>query len=140
LAVLKVLAEVRAHGEGLVRILLVGEERLAARLQVGDLHEFHPLIKASVRLQSLAPDHLGPYIFHRLSAAGCTGVPRLRSSVLPLIEAACEGIPARINQLCSRLLLHGAIERKSVLDEEDVAVVFAELREERLGALNLQIP
>jgi hypothetical protein len=48
------------------------------------------------------------------------------------VHAATGGVPRRINLLCGRLLLLGAIEGRERLAEEDVAAVVADLCAEGL--------
>ena len=50
------------------------------------------------------------------------------------VHAATGGVPRRINLLCGRLMLLGAVEGRDRLDEADVATVQADLRSEGLAA------
>ena len=66
----------------------------------------------------LASYHLGPlteaetraYIEHRLNAVGWNGDPRWEDGAFAAVYRHTGGIPRRINTLCSRVLLYGALE------------------------------
>lgn len=130
---LRMLTNLQVNGKPLLQIFLVGQEELREKLQDPNLEQLRQRVTAAAHLRSLDQHQMGAYIVHRLKIVGWNGVPRLNSNIMPIIEAACEGVPRRINQFCSRLLLHGAVEQKSELDAEDARLVFAELSEERLS-------
>ena len=55
-----------------------------------------------------------------------------------MIHQFSRGIPRQINQICSRLLLHGSIEEKDRLGLQDLKIVIEELHEEMLLPLGMQ--
>jgi type II secretory pathway predicted ATPase ExeA len=130
---LRMLTNLQVNGKPLLQIFLVGQEELREKLQDPSLEQLRQRVTAAAHLHSLDQHQMGGYIIHRLKVVGWNGVPRLNANIMPIIEAACEGVPRRINQFCSRLLLHGAVEQKSELDVEDARLVFTELSEERLS-------
>jgi general secretion pathway protein A len=132
---LRMLTNLQYQGKPLLQIFLVGQDELREKLQDPRLEQLRQRVTAAAHLQQLDQEQTAAYILHRLKVVGWNGFPRLKSSLLPVIEAACDGVPRRINQFCSRLLLHGAVEQKSVLDAGDARLVFAELAEERLSTL-----
>lgn len=136
---LRMLTNVQANGKPLLQIFLVGQEELREKLQDPSLEQLRQRVTAAAHLHALDQNQVAAYIVHRLKVVGWEGFPKLKSSLLPVIDAACEGVPRRINQFCSRLLLHGAVEQKSVLDAEDARLVFAELAEERLSRMPAQV-
>ena len=135
---LNALEELRLHnnlqiqGKPLLQIFLVNPEGLREKLadpEVGAV---------ASRVTAAASDALTQ---ERRRRTSCTGsgrwmeqFPGSKASVLPVIEAACQGVPRRINQFCgSRLLLHGAVEEKAVLGVERCQDRVPELSEERLS-------
>lgn len=130
---LRMLTNLQAEGKPLLQIFLVGQEELRAKLQDPSLEQLRQRVTAAAHLQPLNQDQVAAYIIHRLKVVGWDGNPAIKSSVLPVIEQACAGVPRRINQFCSRLLLHGAVEQKAELDGNDARVVYAELADERLS-------
>jgi type II secretory pathway predicted ATPase ExeA len=136
---LRMLTNLQVNGKPLLQIFLVGQEELREKLQDPSLEQLRQRVSAAAHLHSLDQHQMGAYIIHRLKVVGWNGAPRLKSNIMPIIEAACEGVPRRINQFCSRLLLHGAVEQKSELDAEDARLVFAELSEERLSRMPMKM-
>jgi general secretion pathway protein A len=82
--------------------------------------------------------HLGPlneaetraYIEHRLRRAEWKGDPHFTEASFPVIYQHTEGVPRRINTLCSRLLLYGFLEQLHTLTASAVDKVANDLREE----------
>jgi type II secretory pathway predicted ATPase ExeA len=141
LAELQLLVDLHDRGTALLQIFLVGQHALDQRLRDPSLARLRRCVSAAATLPPLEAGQLAEYITHRLKVVGWQGRPSLAPSMLPLIEAACQGVPRRINQVCSRLMLHGAIEQKAVLDAADARLILAELQEERLsGPLEEHVP
>jgi type II secretory pathway predicted ATPase ExeA len=130
---LRMLTNLQANGKPLLQIFLVGQEELRAKLQDPSLEQLRQRVTAAAHLHPLNQDQTAAYIIHRLKVVGWRGSPKIKASVLPVIEQACEGVPRRINQFCSRLLLHGAVEQKTELDGGDARVVYGELADEHLS-------
>jgi type II secretory pathway predicted ATPase ExeA len=130
---LRLLTNLQSQGKPLLQIFLVGQEGLRDKLQDPKLEQLRQRVTAAAHLYPLSQEQTAAYVIHRLRVVGWDNNPRIRASVLPVIEAACQGVPRRINQFCSRLLLHGAVEEKSVLNADDANMVFQELAEERLS-------
>jgi type II secretory pathway predicted ATPase ExeA len=133
------LTNLQMNGKPLLQIFLVGQEELRKKLQSPNLEQLRQRVTAAAHLYALEKDQVAAYIVHRLKVAGWKNSPKFMASLLPVIEAACEGVPRRINQFCSRLLLHGAVEQKSVLNANDAKLVFTELSEERLSRMPMKI-
>lgn len=130
---LRLLTNLQIQGKPLLQIFLVGQEGLREKLADPRLEQLRQRVTAAAHLNALTQEQTAAYILHRLKVVGWNNFPRIKASVLPVIEAACQGVPRRINQFCSRLLLHGAVEEKAVLGVEDAKTVFQELSEERLS-------
>ena len=67
---------------------------------------------AASHLEALAEGETEAYIMHRLERVGWQGDPVFSKSIFPIIHRFSEGIPRRINLICSRLLLHGSVEQR----------------------------
>lgn len=130
---LRLLTNLQIQGKPLLQIFLVGQEGLREKLADPRLEQLRQRVTAAAHLNPLTQEQTAAYILHRLKVVGWNNFPRIKASVLPVIEVACQGVPRRINQFCSRLLLHGAVEEKAVLSSEDANTVFQELSEERLS-------
>jgi hypothetical protein len=89
----------------------------------------------------LASYHLGPltegetrgYIEHRLRTVGWTEDPVWEDAAFAAVHAHTGGIPRRINTLCSRVLLYGALEEVHVITADIVDSTAEELGRD-LGA------
>ena len=131
---LRLLTNLQIEGRPLLQIFLVGQEGLRDKLADPRLEQLRQRVTAAAHLNPLTQEQTAAYILHRLKVVGWDNFPRIKASVLPVIEAACQGVPRRINQFCSRLLLHGAVEEKAVLNAQDATAVFNELSDERLSS------
>ena len=130
---LRMLTNLQLNGKPLLQIFLVGQEELREKLQDPSLEQLRQRVTAASHLHALDQEQVAAYIIHRLKVVGWDGNPKLKSSLLSVIDVACAGVPRRINQFYSRLLLHGAVEQKTVLDASDAQIVLEELSEERLS-------
>jgi putative secretion ATPase (PEP-CTERM system associated) len=88
-----------------------------------------------LRQRITAAYHLGPlneadtrgYIEHRLVCAGWKGDPRFSDECFGPIYRYTEGVPRRINTLCTRLLLCGFLDGSHTISSADAEQVAAEL-------------
>ncbi len=131
---LRLLTNIQLNGVPLLQIFLLGQPELRELLLSPELEQVHQRIVAASHLQSLECDETEAYIVHRLEAAGWEDNPALSKSIFPLIHKFSEGVPRRINLICSRLLLHGAVEQRSRIGVKDVKDVVSELQSESLAA------
>jgi type II secretory pathway predicted ATPase ExeA len=136
---LRMLTNLQIQGSPLLQIFLVGQEGLREKLQDPALEQLRQRVTAATHLHPLNQTQVASYITHRLKVVGWKGRPRFKASLLPILDTACEGVPRRINQFCSRLLLHGAVEQKYELGVEDARLVFSELSEERLSRVPMDM-
>jgi type II secretory pathway predicted ATPase ExeA len=136
---LRMLTNLQANGSPLLQIFLVGQEELREKLQDNALEQLRQRVTAAAHLYPLTQEQVASYIIHRLKVVGWKGRPKLKASLLPVLDIACEGVPRRVNQFCSRLLLHGAVEQKLELGAEDARLVFSELSEERLSRVPIDL-
>ncbi len=121
------LSAVRAGGQALLQVLLVGMPELRNRLN--DYPELEPLrqrVIASHRLDPLEAGEVEHYIRHRLTCVGWSGNPGFAPRIFVEIHAATGGVPARINQIANLLLLAAAAGRKEHIDGAMLAQVLGE--------------
>lgn len=133
---LRLLTNFHAQGRPLLQFFLVGQEPLRDMVRAPEMEQFHQRLIAACHLDPMGGDETRAYVEHRLQHAGWKGDPEIREDVFFLIHRFSLGIPRRINQLCSRLFLRGAVEGKHYLDGQDVLAVTEELREELLAPLD----
>lgn len=124
---LRMLSNFQAGGHALLQIFLLGQPEFREALQDPRLEQ--------VRQRVIAMHHLGPmearevdaYLAHRLALVGWQGNPDFDAEAVAAMYAWSGGIPRRLNQLASRMLLHGAIEGIARFGAADVQVVADDL-------------
>ncbi len=116
-----------------LQCFLVGQQQLRRSLARPELEQLRQRVVASCHLEPLGQDETGRYVRHRLEIAGWRGAPALAEGIGVAVHAATGGVPRRINLLCGRLMLLGAVEGRDRLDENNVATVLADLRAEGLA-------
>ena len=91
-------------------------------------------IIASYHLGAVSKEECGEYLEHRLRCVGWEGDPYFEPDAVDAIYDHTDGIPRKINNLCSRLMLYGFLEELHRFTRADVERVAADLDSER--ALN----
>ena len=129
---LRLLTNIQAGGQQLLQIFLVGQEQLRDIVNAPSLEQLHQRMIAATHLETLNRNDTEAYIKHRLRRAGWTGDPLISKEAYAMIQQHSQGIPRQINQICSRLFLHGSIEEKHRLGISDVKIVVEELSQELL--------
>jgi general secretion pathway protein A len=131
---LRLLTNMQAKGKPLLQIFLLGQPELRELILRPEMEQVHQRIVAASHLQPLEADETQEYIRHRLQAAGWSGDPAISKAVYPLVFKFSEGVPRRINLICSRLMLHGSVEELHRIGAQDVRTVVQELQGESLAA------
>ncbi len=131
---LRLLTNIQVNGNPLLQIFMLGQPELRELILSPELEQVHQRIVAASHLEALKCEETEAYILHRLETVGWCGNPALSKTIFPLIYKFSEGIPRRINLICSRLFLHGAVEQRSQIGVKDVRDVISELQSESLAA------
>ncbi|MCB1700808.1 MAG: AAA family ATPase [Pseudomonadales bacterium] len=129
---LRLLTNLQKDNQPLLQIFLVGQEELRQTVLIPELEQLHQRIVAACHLTPLTSDSTAAYIKHRLGRVGWDNDPELSDKIFEPIYRYSLGIPRIVNQICSRLLLHGMVEEKHKLGLEDVREVIDSLNEEQL--------
>lgn len=116
----------------LVQIFLLGQEQLREKIRGPHMEQLRQRIVAASHFLPLDRDETRAYIEHRLKVSGWQNDPQISQATFVLVHHYSRGIPRRINLICSRLLLHGAVEEKHLLKAEDVRGVIEEMPGEML--------
>ncbi|MFN3231955.1 MAG: ExeA family protein [Alphaproteobacteria bacterium] len=129
---LRMLLNFQSGNQALMQIVLVGQPEFRSRLAEAAGYE-------QVRQRVIAACHLLPlanaaetrhYLDHRLSVAGYEGDPIFSDEAIEEIHEFSGGVPRRINQLASRLLLHGFLAEQHSIDQDAVKNVCSEMLNE----------
>ena len=131
---LRLLTNIQMDSQPLLQIFLLGQPELRELTLTPRLEQVHQRIIAASHLQPLEKDETEAYIRHRLKIVRWRGDPAISKAVYPLVYKFSEGIPRRINLICSRLLLHCAVEERHRVTVADVREVVQELQSEKLAS------
>ncbi|MFV0275692.1 MAG: ExeA family protein [Parahaliea sp.] len=131
---LRLLTNIQHNGNPLLQIFLLGQPELRELVLRPEMEQVHQRIVAASHLKSLEESETEAYIRHRLTRVGWRGDPAISKGVYPLIYRFSEGVPRRINLICSRLLLHCAVGQRHEVRIVDVKEVISELQDENLAA------
>jgi len=128
----RLLTNIMAGNRQLLQIFLVGQEQLQDTVNTSSLEQLHQRLIAATHLEPLDTDDTRAYIKHRLRCVNWQGNPLISTETYDRIRRCSHGIPRQINQICSRLFIHGCIEEKQRLGIADLKIVVNELRQESL--------
>jgi type II secretory pathway predicted ATPase ExeA/outer membrane protein OmpA-like peptidoglycan-associated protein len=128
----RLLTNLEFNAHPLLQVFLVGQEQLDEIIDAAAMVQLQQRLIAHARIEPMMAEESADYIRYRLRAAGWSADPRMGEDVLHEIAACAHGVPRRINLLCSRLFLYGAVEQKHRFDVADVRQVVEELLEEHL--------
>lgn len=131
---LRLLTNIQVDARPLLQIFLLGQPELRELVLNPQMEQLHQRIIAATHLVGLASDETENYIRHRLETVHWRGDPAISKSVYPLIHHFSEGVPRRINLICSRLLLHCAVEQRHQVTVADMRAVVQELQNENLAS------
>ena len=136
---LRMLSNFQLGAHPLLQTLLLGQPEFR------DLIHDHPQLEqlrqrviAAHHLEAMELGEVQPYIEHRLSCVGWNANPKFDQRVFTEVFEATGGVPRRINQICNRLMLLGAVEQRSRIDGAMLSQVLEEL--ELDGTMQLKRP
>ncbi len=109
---------------------LLGQPQFRSILGSPGLEQLRQRVTAAYHLGPLSEEETRNYIEHRLRRADWKGDPHFTEAAFPVIYQHTEGVPRRINTLCSRLLLYGFLEQIHTLTASAVEKVANDLRDE----------
>ncbi len=131
---LRMLSNITDGGQALLQTLLMGQPQFRPMLASPDLDQLRQRVLASFHLGPLTRDETRAYIEHRLATVGWQGNPRWEDAAFAAVHAHTGGIPRRINRLCGRVLLYGALETAGVITGAMVVGTAEELAKDLDGA------
>jgi putative secretion ATPase (PEP-CTERM system associated) len=130
---LRMLSNVTEDGRALLQTILLGQPQLRRTIASPDLDQLRQRVLASYHLGGLSKDETHAYVEHRMRAVGWSGTPQWEPEALDLVYRFSSGIPRRINRLCARVLLGGALEHAQTLTAPMVEITARELEEDLTG-------
>ena len=127
---LRMLSNITVGGRASVQTILLGQPQFRPTLASRDVEQLRQRVLASYHLGPLTEAETRGYIEHRLKTVGWTGDPHWDDAALAAVHRMTTGIPRRINTLCSRVLLYGALEETHEITAEMVESTASELNQD----------
>lgn len=112
---LRMLSNLAEDGRASLQTILLGQPQFRRMLASPELDQLRQRVLASYHLGPLDPAETRAYVEHRLATVGWTGIPEIEATAFAAVHRHSDGIPRRINRLCARLLLYGALEQATTL-------------------------
>ncbi len=127
---LRMLSNFQLGSHPLLQTLLLGQPEFKRMLaEHPALEQLRQRVIAAHHLEAMGPSEIEPYVSHRLQCVGWKGHPAFDQRVFAELFEATGGIPRKVNQLMSRLMLLGAVEQRTRID----AAMLAAVRKEMAG-------
>jgi putative secretion ATPase (PEP-CTERM system associated) len=125
---LRMLSNFQLGSHPLLQTLLLGQPEFRETLfEHPELEQLRQRVIATHHLEAMEANEIQAYVEHRLKRVGWDGNPSFDQRVFAEIYTASGGVPRRINQIVNRLLMLGAVEKRSRMDGAMVQQVLAEL-------------
>ncbi|HET7882772.1 MAG TPA: XrtA/PEP-CTERM system-associated ATPase [Acetobacteraceae bacterium] len=137
---LRMLSNITVDGHASVQTILLGQPQFRATLANPELEQLRQRVLASYHLGPLTEAETRAYIEHRLKRVGWSDDPRFEDAAFTYLYRNTDGIPRRINTLCSRVLLYGAIEEAHTITGPMVEITANELIQDLGGGLAISPP
>jgi general secretion pathway protein A len=125
---LRMLSNFQAGEHALVQLLLLGQPEFKARLdKAPELEQLRQRVIATHHLTAMEKGEIRAYIEHRLKLVGWSGTPSIDESAIDPLFAYSGGMPRKLNNVMTRVLLMGAVEKRAVVDGALVDAVVADM-------------
>jgi putative secretion ATPase (PEP-CTERM system associated) len=125
---LRMLSNFQLGSHPLLQTLLLGQPEFRETLAHPELEQLRQRVIATHHLGPMEPGEIEHYIQHRLECVGWNGNPAFDQRVFAELHEATGGIPRRINQVVTRLLLLGAVEQRTRIDNAMLTAVLKEMK------------
>ena len=132
---LRMLSNFQSGGRALLQILLLGQPEFRDRLASPALEQLRQRVIATHHLDAMGVEEVRRYLEHRLGVVGWTGRPQFDDDACATLHRVSGGIPRRINQLATRVLLMAAIDDVEVIDASLVERVLSDFGDEQKTAV-----
>lgn len=124
---LRMLSNITVDGRASLQTILLGQPQFRPILASKDVEQLRQRVLASYHLGPLTDTETRLYIEHRLRTVGWTADPSWEDAAFTAVHTHAGGIPRRINTLCSRVLMLGALEEMHSITEAMVTATAEEL-------------
>lgn len=137
---LRMLSNFTTGNRSVLQSFLVGQPELRGMLQMPSMEQFKQRVIASCHLGPLDATETRAYVEHRLRRVGWAQRPAFEPDAFARIHRWTQGIPRRINLLCSRLLLGAYLANDALITAEGVDSIAADYQSELGAAPGMESP
>jgi general secretion pathway protein A len=130
---LRMLSNITVDGRASVQTILLGQPQFRPILASKDVEQLRQRVLASYHLGPLTAEETRLYIEHRLKLVDWQDDPHWEDGAFAAVFHHTGGIPRRINTLCSRILLLGALEEAHQITAAMVDMTAGELAQDLGG-------
>jgi general secretion pathway protein A len=130
---LRMLSNIGEDRGAALQTILLGQPQFRRLLANPGLDQLRQRVLASYHLGPLDAAETQAYVEHRLAMVGWTGAPQIEAAAFVALHRHSGGIPRRINRLCSRVLMYGALEEAGTLTTAMVDTTAQELNSDLEG-------
>lgn len=117
--------------KALVQSFLVGQPEFRDRIFAApELEQLRQRVIATHHLDPMEEEEVADYIEHRLTLVGWDNDPCFTADAVSAIYQYCQGVPRKLNTLCSRVLLYGALEELHDIDAMVVQSVIDDMAQD----------
>jgi putative secretion ATPase (PEP-CTERM system associated) len=137
---LRMLSNFTSQGRALIQIFLLGQPEFRDRVATEDsLEQLRQRVIASHHLEPMDANEVEPYAVHRLAVAGWQGRPGFEPEAFAALYRHAGGVPRKLNQLASRLLLYAGVEQLETIAGADVDAVAADMAADRPASASKRV-
>ena len=127
---LRMLSNFQVNEKAALQFYLLGQPQFRQTLAHEQLEQLRQRVIASHHLAPMERGETRAYIEHRLGHVGWKNDPHFTDEAFDKIYDHTGGVPRRINTLCTRVLLFGALEERHSIDGATVEEVVKDLMQE----------
>lgn len=133
---LRMLSNFQEGDRALLQSFLIGQPEFRDKWAFApELEQLRQRVIATHHLQSMTFSETRDYIHHRLKVVGWVDRPLFTDDSFEAIFKFTMGVPRKLNTLCSRILLFGAIEELETIDKNTVMEVIEDMEHDIASAV-----
>ncbi|HYI41540.1 MAG TPA: AAA family ATPase [Allosphingosinicella sp.] len=137
---LRMLSNFTSQGRALIQIFLLGQPEFRDRVAADDsLEQLRQRVIAAHHLEAMDANEIEPYSIHRLAVAGWQGRPGFEPEAFAALYRHTGGVPRKLNQLATRLLLYAGVEGLETIGGGDVEAVAADMAADRPASASKRV-
>ncbi len=125
---IRMLSGIEAQKEKLLRIILVGQPELSAKLDSPRLEQLTQRVRLRFHLTPLSKRETREYVLHRLEVAGAEGRRIFTDDALDVVFRYSGGVPRLTNIICDTAMLCAFAEETPIVDARLVKAAAEELQ------------